>query len=1079
MNKICNLSYNDFSTYDQFDEELPRTTDGLIAHFPLDNSIDNRVPEFDLSVSKSKIVTKGLMKDAIIKSNGLKINTNSITMTNSYIELNSDLLKSMDNLNLYLKISFNSSDNENETILSCANSTNKIFFNVKMNKADKVIYCEILNSQIVDKGNYKNNNCFLLCDYGDVYFNAPIELIINLNDGVMSSILNGDSKRFYRIKNNLNMTKIIIGQMLNKDITSYNFDTTKGYSGEIEAIKINSHTNIFSEDCVRSQIGLLGNTTTKAINQLDFSKKENNKNMILDTDANAKVNIGESIYYDFMGYPIESYSAFITSDCIRYLDKYKLPGISLTSKFEFPANTTYTFMLYFKAYKNENLEIQLLNVTNSNITKVYEHNIKLDDDWNFYYVTLKNSSNVIATIDLTLNFISSKHYNINENFSILSTKLLYVNNELPCQYPLKIEKNVSQNVISGNDVNKFIDNFSFGFEFIPTTSITENKFPQIFMLSNYTDDNSKDYIEVCRGSGWGNCSQLFFAIISKGTKYATRLSMVNKDLIGHKIYAGFSYDKSTHKILSLFYDMTDLKYLSKNETINENFSFSNFDPHFFLGYDSYCILKNFSLYNRTLTLSDFENNYINKFSINSKGTINADTINEDFPIINKNNVYTYKLRNKIYNSEDHKNSLFYNSSKEFTELEDGFLVGSLDAKITLDLIDPFYINEPFLSDKWNQNLHNDAVTVNNWSQGPIDEKQYKDGYFSKFVLQGQNANPCIKFIDRNGEYNDKNRKLYVIRKIGATEFGLWSILSPGSEIKILFKAKTDTIGSKISIGFSNYKKNSTIVTANKFIDVSLNKEWENYSLTFKIDNDWDLKKDAYLNITNLNNTIESTMWISNVVLIVSDYTATPDEAINAVSQTPLCINLNKTAMNNNTYNHGKNHLINPWTIMYWKKPISACTNSKFNLESLGIGGTDNYVFWGHDNIANAMRFYCSGQNISTPINDSDYWNKWQLVALKYDGVNITITIMGEKINIKKSIPLSIKSDRQFYVNSSNRDLMLGGYEWGDKITTSCSIYKDLILAYRCLSDKEIKDYFSNKFSYRYKTLIAQCNLKEI
>lgn len=112
---------------------------------------------------------------------------------------------------------------------------------------------------------------------------------------------------------------------------------------------------------------------------------------------------------------------------------------------------------------------------------------------------------------------------------------------------------------------------------------------------------------------------------------------------------------------------------------------------------------------------------------------------------------------------------------------------------------------------WDQSLHSDAVQVNNWSAGYINESSGEFvgssaiGYHAKFVRnEGNQGGVCLKFIDQNNvfvDYTDwptlnSHRRMQVVTEFANLD-GLGA--GPGDLMNISFDMKSTVLGKGVTI----------------------------------------------------------------------------------------------------------------------------------------------------------------------------------------------------------------------------------------------------------------------------------------
>lgn len=154
----------------------------------------------------------------------------------------------------------------------------------------------------------------------------------------------------------------------------------------------------------------------------------------------------------------------------------------------------------------------------------------------------------------------------------------------------------------------------------------------------------------------------------------------------------------------------------------------------------------------------------------------------------------------------------------------------------------------------------------------------------------------------------------------------------------------------------------------------------------------------------------------------------------------------------------------PWTICYMKKPIATNKNNGYNNERGGylidsIGCNNNsvgggYTWFGkYNGLTNGISI-AGGTGIN--YNPDDFYYKQQMWALRYENGRITLNIYLENgTRLDSVVKYTINTPNKF-VTQHDYDLLLGGW---DKEAICQAFYKDLIIAQRCLTDKELEKIF--------------------
>ena len=149
----------------------------------------------------------------------------------------------------------------------------------------------------------------------------------------------------------------------------------------------------------------------------------------------------------------------------------------------------------------------------------------------------------------------------------------------------------------------------------------------------------------------------------------------------------------------------------------------------------------------------------------------------------------------------------------------------------------------------------------------------------------------------------------------------------------------------------------------------------------------------------------------------------------------------------------------PWTLCYWKIPISG-NKGDYDTERYGyiidsIGCNNNSVGTGYCWIGKTVGnniFSITGR-VGETFEPEEFFFKPHLCVLKYDGEKITYNAYLEnKRKISMVQYMNITTPNKF-VTQYGYDLCLGGW---DDIYISQAYYKDLIIAQRIISDEEIE-----------------------
>ena len=575
-------------------------------------------------------------------------------------------------------------------------------------------------------------------------------------------------------------------------------------------------------------------------------------------------------------------------------------------------------------------------------------------------------------------------------------------------------------------------------------------------------------VRLYRGKGW-DPKRLTVSYSFLETMFAYSPGSIDlSNSISNNIYIGISYNKVLKKITVVIYDKTLKKYLFKDETSNPKFILNQF-TYAGLNLGTGDIMKNVSIYNRALAVNEFEENYIDKFSIQQDGDIYVNTICETIPDVPKENIYYVPLSTSTKSICGRLDRISANPEPAY--VEGASLVGDVKAELVIDLTRSQSLSATQITDlPWNKNLHSDAYLINGWGTGyNAGTTEPLKGYHAKWVKEGPTGNICLKMIDHNTQYGLAHRWNGISRPLQPTEFGLLNTCIVGTKITVSFKARAEINDSVIQVGFHRYQISSSSYNFGPQIkEVKLTTTWKEYSIDFTVDSDWDLTKQASLYFYGyLVHAFETITFVTDIVLIKNGPSLTSEVANNLKQGQSLNYNLNASI----GLDWSK-----PWQICYWKKPLSSAKASLYSLDSLGEGNVSGigYSYFGHYNTLNNIVWSTYVREINS---DIEYYNNWIFVSIKYNGTNMTVEQYGKGISFKETLALPVPTSN-FFVSTLGIDLMLGGFRYGVN-NTSASLYKDLIIIKNSfLTDAETLSLSRIKMTYKNNKLIANCNLKE-
>ena len=319
---------------------------------------------------------------------------------------------------------------------------------------------------------------------------------------------------------------------------------------------------------------------------------------------------------------------------------------------------------------------------------------------------------------------------------------------------------------------------------------------------------------------------------------------------------------------------------------------------------------------------------------------------------------------------------------------------------------------------WDTTLHNDAITVSNWSTGYNGGVESPSlGYHGKWVYESNNENPMMYFIDENDVYGYSHRWLGVSQYLGVpSNLGI----TTGSKISVSWDQKTSVVNKGANVGLYHklISNGSNSFESNKsYISSSSINQWERVSFTTTVSSDFDLSKSLDIYVYGNSGNVGK-LWVDNVQLelkpyatpfvngsragIVKDYSVNNNHATLNGTTTPTW--LYDSERNSGVYDfNGTNIRLdsnsvtsisgsNPRTIMGWIKTRngSAGTSSFTVLASHGIENTGNDFSLGVQSNKVAVGYW----GYYTVGNTSIENNKWYHIAATYDGTTTRIYLNG-------------------------------------------------------------------------------------
>lgn len=491
----------------------------------------------------------------------------------------------------------------------------------------------------------------------------------------------------------------------------------------------------------------------------------------------------------------------------------------------------------------------------------------------------------------------------------------------------------------------------------------------------------------------------------------------------------------------------------------------------FTGYIEYIKIKNY----KTPDSNDTSSINYNNFSIQPSGDIYATSLTEGYKDLASSRSLYY-LPNAL-KTEDNSLSAIGDLSS-YKTVDGGTMVGNIKPTDVIDLMRSPSKNaikmtaQNYPSVNWDWNLHKDAYYMSSWSNGyNAGVTNSNIGYHAKFVKEGPDGGMCIKFIDMNTAFGVPHRWLGMSRDIanGTIPFTV------GDKLTVHFKAKSSRKDSTMRFGFYRLQlSTNTRAFGPNSKTIPLTDNWEEYAVSFTVDNDWNLNDYATLYFYGDSAGADKILWVSDIIISRNLDTNMTSEQLYNLSDKAIKFNLSRDI----GLDWSK-----PWTICYWKKPLNE-TSNKYNLDSLGSNPSKNagrgYMYIGSNNDQNTLIVRLDEGKTAHRImsnKNTDYFGNWIFTAIRYDGTNLYACIRGEKIDdLIYSANVVTPLTSNFFDSTFGYDLSLGGF---DNIYNAASLFKDLLIAKNAvISDADLDYIYRTKINYNNGALTSNANFKE-
>lgn len=459
------------------------------------------------------------------------------------------------------------------------------------------------------------------------------------------------------------------------------------------------------------------------------------------------------------------------------------------------------------------------------------------------------------------------------------------------------------------------------------------------------------------------------------------------------------------------------------------------------------------IYKIYIPLNEMKRNCNPSFSMNQSCDIYNEILEEFYPFKLKENINGSKhylpLSHEIKSSDD-----LIKKDVECVRIDGGLKTGVFDNTNCFDLIN--YNKVLPANFEWDSKLHYGAYRIDGWSIGYNSGVTNPNiGYHAHCCYEGSNNNICLKFINCNEQFNEKNRWLGLSRPLSSINFKI------GDKIQVRFRAKAD-INTLMAVGIYHVENNSNSPSfGNNLKDIKINggNSWDEYIYECDITPQWNLsgQKSLYFYSYNTNN---STLWIEDVFLLInknSTYIDIMKDTNNNFIQIPFSRQIGQD------YN-------NSFSIIYDMKICSLKDNSHY--DSLGL---DNGISWGIKN--NKLFLTYAGTTKEESIDTNLLLNKWITVCLqKNNSHEIFATFLGKNLNKTIKIQTTQFTPSNLHNSTYDYDLMLGGK---NNINIGCALYKDLVLLKNTFVDSNsLVDYYRTKMSVKNNKLYSRVSIIE-
>lgn len=466
--------------------------------------------------------------------------------------------------------------------------------------------------------------------------------------------------------------------------------------------------------------------------------------------------------------------------------------------------------------------------------------------------------------------------------------------------------------------------------------------------------------------------------------------------------------------------------------------------------------KDLSVYNRKLTDAELDAMVKAKLSITDAGGLNDKVKESSF--VSKEARH-FPLR---FNGEDSEGLVKPKTETAVLYTPEG---AYLDKGIVNHASNPS--SGTPITNGWDKNLHADALNVSGWGSGfngGVGDPSI--GHHAKWVNEGIDGGVCQKHMNLNSQFTYANGGSMKNRWMGIASATMGSGNSmgwnAGDTITISFLLKVDTPGKGVQVGI--YHKSlasggNTFAGSSKVHYLYEVGTWKRMSHSFVIDNDWDL--------VNTQNTIyvygdkgeEGIGWVDDIQIEKNNYPSGFVETSSPYSRL--------------TYPYAD--LFDPagtgdFTISYWVKTQE--------LGKYSITGTWPYFYFGISSSNAAIFSWMENSAVTGNVNTQRTIQSPGKVKLDTWTMLSCSVQMGGHIKIYMDGKLEASLTSSFSLTSSPSDYEVNGISPGNTSYPLNGVIRDLSVYRRALSDSEIATIYKNQMQATKDGLQIQGQVKE-